>query len=699
MKWQKRVRLVVAVFGVAFAIVVYAAIGDRQAVVPAARPVRFDPRAIIESAGAAFQQLSEARQDYVIKSERQFTYEGGATKFIGITIEVRGRAGRDFVVSGREATAGENQRELEITGDVKMSASDGLVITADRATFTEEDASVRVPGPVSFAKGGMTGTGIGMIYDKENDVLTLSEQAHVTLTDAAGNILTDFTSGSATLARQDNYLSLAGNVHVMRGEQVIEADNGVATLTENEEHVTFIELRGNARVVGGAAFDSMSARDIDLDYTDDGQLLERVVLTGSGAIGLKGQNGAPGRQFLGDSLNLAFAPDASLTSATGRTNVRLDLPGAPGSPARSVKARALDATGEPGKGLTGARFTNDVEYREEAQRGAAARLVRAQGLRIVLAGDAVTSALFNGSTTFEEEGLQASAARIQYNPAKGSLQLSGSDAGGGPRVADDQITVEATTIDVALEGRRMTAAGAVRTTLRGQGADSKLPGMLEQGEPVDVRAGALDYQGASGKATYTGMAVLSQGATAIRAETIVLDQTSGDLTASGGARSTFALDADTSQGRASEIRYRDTTRVMTYDSPVPAGPIIPPAYVAAQLSGPQGNIGAARIEVKLAEQGSTVDRLEAYTNVSVRLLDTARTATGDRMTYYASDQRYEFTGLPTTPVKLVEPGCRETTGRSMTFFKATDSLIVDGANVTRTRSGRAAGPCTPAPAR
>jgi tripartite-type tricarboxylate transporter receptor subunit TctC len=65
----------------------------------------------LESAGAAFQQFREARQDYVIEAERQLTYEGGATKFIGVTITVRNRAGRDFVVSGREAQAGET-REL-----------------------------------------------------------------------------------------------------------------------------------------------------------------------------------------------------------------------------------------------------------------------------------------------------------------------------------------------------------------------------------------------------------------------------------------------------------------------------------------------------------------------------------------------------------------------------------------------------------
>src|SRR5688572_16985712 len=439
MRWQKRARLAVAAFGLAFGGVVYLAIGERQAAAPLLRPERLDPRAIVESAGAGLRQFRAVEQDYVIEAERQMLYEGGATKLIGVTIKVRERAGRDFTVSGREAQAGENQQDLEIAGEVKLEASDGFVVNADRATFNEADGTVRVPGPVSFHKGGMTGSGVGMTYDKNADTLILAEQARISVRDKEGNVQTEFSASSATLARQDNYLALEGSVHVLRGEQVIEADRGVARLTENEEFITFIELRGNARVAGGGTFDSMAARDIDLDYTEDGETLERVVLAGNGVIAMTGQNGAQGRQFLGDSLDLTFSPDTSLTRALGDGNVRVDLPVAANSPARSVRARTFNATGEPGKGLTSAQFTDDVEYREEIRAGAAPRIARSRGLQITLASDVVTAAVFTGNVRFEDQGLQASAANAQYDPTKGTLHLSGTDAGGGPRVADEQI--------------------------------------------------------------------------------------------------------------------------------------------------------------------------------------------------------------------------------------------------------------------
>ena len=719
MKWQRRARLGLGVFAIAFAIVVYATMGERRMAAPVERPARLDPRAILESAGAAFQQFQEARQDYVIEADRQLTYEGGATKFIGVTIKVRQRAGRDFVVSGREAQAGENKKELEITGDVKLSASDGFVATADRATFSEADTTVRVVGPVSFQKGRLTGFGVGMIYEQSTDVLSLAEQARVTLTDETGKAVTEFRSGSATLARLENYLALEENVHALRGEQVLEADRSRALLSENDEYITFIELRGNARVVGGNAFDSMTARNIDLDYTEDGGTLERVALTGSGVIRMGGDDGESGRQFSGDSLELVFAPDASLTRVVGRGTVIVDLPGAAGLPARNIKAQAFEATGEPGEDLTAARFNDQVEFREEAQGGRAPRLARANALRITLVQDAVTSAVFTGSVTFEEQGLQASGAQAQYNPAEGTLRLSGKDAGGGPRVADAQIEIDADAIDVTLQERRMAATGTVKTLLhpsaaspggaRGQAvpAQGRLPGLLQEGQAANVSANTLEYQGGAGAAIYSGNATLWQGETAIRADVIALDQTRADLVASGAARSNIVFDTGMSIARAAEIRYDDAARTITYASPPPApvSPVAPtlgipvaptpvisiappplaPPSVLSQLSGPQGDLRALRIEVVLAQTAARPERLEAYTDVSVHL-DT-RVATGDRLTYFAEDERYVMTGIATVPVRIVEE-CRETSGRTVTFFKSAERIIVDGNKEVRTQSKR-----------
>ncbi len=703
MRWQKRARVVVAIVGIASAIAIYAAMGERtkQTVVPP--PQRSDPNSIIESSGNVLQQVRGSRQDYLIEAERQLTYKDGASKSFGVKITIRNRGGRDYVVTGREMQAGEDQRELQLTGGVTLAANDGFIVKAGAETFNQDDGLMTAPGAVTFEKDRMTGSGVGMSYDKNTDTLTLTDQSRVNFRDEHGNTTMEFTSGKSTFARMEHTLALEGNVHALRDEQVIEAMQGVAHLTEDEQHITAIELRGNSRVVGGGAgVDSMSARDINLRYSADGQTLERVGLLGGGAVEMTGRGGSAGRQIIGDTLDIALAPDGSLTKATGNGNVRLDLPGSPESPARSIRARTLDADGAAGKGLTAATFTDNVEYREGSGPSSAARVATSRALTVALTDDAVSSAVFTGAVKFEEQGLQAAAGEARYDPMKGSLRLTGIEAGAVPRVTDDQVTIDGNAIDVGLQGRVMKGSGGVKTTLRARtatgrggtgGADAtKLPSLFKQDQPANVNADALDYQGASGKAIYTGGATLWQGETTMRADLISIDQTTGDLIASGNARSSIALDTGVSIARAAEIRYADVARTISYGSVENALGVV---AVQAQLGGPQGDLRADRIDVLLAEQGGHVDRLEAYTNVSLKL--DARTATGDRLTYFAEDERYLMSGAGAKPVKVIEM-CKETTGKTLTFFKSTDRIIVDGNEEIRTQTKNGVSPaCTATP--
>ena len=692
MKWQKWGRLLAAIVGIAAAVVVYATMGERVRPVAVSEPARLDPKAIIESSGNVVQQVRGARQDFLIEAERQLTYEGGSTKLLGVKITVRNRGGKDYVVTGREAQAGENQKELHLAGGVELKASDGFTVKTDTAAFNQDTGVMTAPGTVVFERDRLTGSGTGMSYDKNADVLTLVDQSHVSWRNEQGKTTLEFTSGKSTLDRMAHTLALDGNVHALRDEQVIDAAQGLARLTMDDQHITDIELRGNSRVVGGGSgVDSMAARDMNLHYAADGQTLEHAQLIGGGAVALTGQNGAPGRQFLGETLDILLAPDGSLTKATGRENVRLDLPASADAPARSIKARTLDADGEPGKGLTAARFADNVEYREESGKSSSMRTARARSLAVALTDDAINNAVFSGAVKFEEQGLQAASGEARYDPAAGSLRLTGIEGGVVPRVADDQVTIDANSIDVALQGRLMKASGGVKTMLRA--SKSKLPGLLKQDQPANVNADALDYQGADGEAIYTGNATMWQGETAVRAEKVAIDQSKGDFVGSGNARSTIVLDTGVSIAHAADIRYDDAAHTITYSSLRNAAGAV---TAQAQLSGPQGDLRADRIEVILAATGGHITRLEAYTNVGLKL-DT-RNAVGERLTYFADDDRYLMSGAGTKPVKVVE-SCNETTGRTLTFFKSTDRIIVDGNEEIRTQTRNGVSPaCTTTPA-
>ena len=98
----------------------------------------------------------------------------------------------------------------------------------------------------------------------------------------------------------------------------------------------------------------------------------------------------------------------------------------------------------------------------------------------------------------------------------------------------------------------------------------------------------------------------------------------------------------------------------------------------AHMNGPQGDMTAAKIELYLKQSGDELDRAEAYETVTLR--DQNRETKGARMTYFSADERYVVTGAPVT---ITDECARVTTGRTATFNKTTDTVIVDG-NQTRT---------------
>jgi lipopolysaccharide export system protein LptA len=211
--------------------------------------------------------------------------------------------------------------------------------------------------------------------------------------------------------------------------------------------------------------------------------------------------------------------------------------------------------------------------------------------------------------------------------------------------------------------------------------------MLKDDRPVNVTGASLDYDGGNSLATYTGGARLWQDDTTIQGDTITLDEKSGDLKATGGSglvRSAFTLDqVDQKTGQptrvpsvasAKDLHYEDALRRATYTT-------------EAHVNGPQGDCHAVKIELYFAEAANTLERAEAYQ--SVRLLSEARTATGQRMTYFAKEEKYVMTGAPVT---TVDEECRETTGKTLTFWRSTDRILVDGNETIRTLTKNTTGP-------
>ena len=500
-----------------------------------------------------------------------------------------------------------------------------------------------------------------------------------------------------------------------RATQTMGADAILARLSEDEQRVSLVELRGHSTVKGDGSLENMAARDMDLLYAEDGETLQRAVLTADAEVVVAPGPKGGGRRFSGGVLDLALDAAGDVERATGRDGVVVDLSNGEAEGQR-VSARAFEAVNGPTGTLSNLQFSDDVEYRERGKANATRR-AKGRSLQLRLADDAVRSAVFGGGASFEDGDLTAGAAEIQYDVEGDRLVLDAGAPEARSRLANDRLSLTARHIEVGLENTALAANGAVRSLLqpqaagRGRGAAKpRRSALLADEQAVNVNADRVTSAAGGDRFVYTGEAMLWQGETAIRAETIDLDREGGNLTAAGGARMSLPMKEGLASGRAVRIRYDNGARTLSFSDPaapatparpqprpapaataVPAAPAAAPAPPQSYLSGPEGEVRADRIDVVLVEGSSATERLDASGGVSLRL--GAKRGTSQRLTYVASEQRYELGGTAALPVSVVE-GCRATTGKTLIFFRTTDRILVDGNEEIRTQT-KSDGPCLP----
>jgi len=692
MTWQKRARLVIAVGGTAFAVLV--ALRFRQATPPAdVRVATSDPKAVAESAQGIHFRQNRSHEDVSISYQRLTTYTDGSSKLEGVTVKTERANGRQFVITGRDASVSKNESDLSLSGDVHITVSDGMHIRTERATYSDSDGTVHAPGPVDIARGRLTGSSTGLVYNKTTDQLTLVDniQLHLAPDDGGAGGLEIAAPANVIFDRVAKAIHFDKGLKAVRGGQHIQADAALAHLSEDEERLEAIELRGNARVTGAeggvGGLRALSGQSVDLKYAADGQAIQHALIVGTGHIELAGDQGQSGRQIGANTIELSLASDGATPRAiSAHDGVQLAFPAEADAPGRVINAQHLEGRGEEGRGLTSAHFEGGVRYREQGP-GVDRRAV-SQVLDTALGPglSSIDEARFARDVHFEDSTMAAAAATARYVLGNGTLELAG---GGGPtdsvpRVDTTQIGIDATKISVVIDGPMVAASGTVKSVLKRQNDDAngksggpnaaRMPSMLKKDQDVLVTAAALDYDGTHSKATYTGGVSLSQGDTSIKAPTLVIDSSDGDLAGSGTDDSPVAtsmvreeandegkVERIRSSGKAKDLKYEDAVRRLTYTG-------------SAHLVGAAGDLTATKIELYLTPEGDEVDRVQAYEKITLRETS-GRKTTGNQLTYTARDEQYVIVG---TPVDVVEACGRETTGKTLTLFRATDRIVMDG---------------------
>lgn len=706
--WQRPLRVGLGLFAVAFGVAVIFGVRDRSDPEATHTLAGADPDAILQSRGARI-TLGDGS---TIDADRQFAYADGRSRLVAVALAVPGDDTRTGLrIRGDEATGTEgDDAEWTLSGDVAIETDDGLTGVTGEASYADADGVVRMPGPARFEQGWMTLAGDASRYDRRRGLLHLDREAVVQLRNGEGDSASEtrITSAAAFIARADGYMRFDGDVSIDTGDRRMAADRALVEFDPDASRLDGVELTGDPRIEGRDATPGrlrrLAAPGIAVTYEDGG--IRQVVVSDGGQVDIHGPAGGPGATISGRRLDIHFGESSgSFDYVRAGGDVRLELPAAAGTH-RRIRADALDLDGLSAPGdlsapggedaTTQARFDGAVEYREQGNDGSSVRIVRAHRLDATLRENLTRlgEARFAGDVNLEADAVRGLAEAATYAPDEETVVLVTAAADGRPpRVNDRWGSIQAVTITLQLSGPDIEAVEQVRGVLQLDGNPRETgelirPGLFDEGPPLYATAEQFIYDAAEARSLYTGGARLWQGDTEIRASSIALHESTGNLEGEGEVRTRTAMrqiDHDTGEpmetsatSRGDAFQYDHDGRQVSYTG-------------AATLASGGADISAAAVTLRLGDDTRTLDRIDA--RGGVRLTLDGRRAAGATLAYEDGDGRYDMTGTPVRIVEEMGGGCRETSGRAVTFYVTDEAVTVDGRAESRTASST--GPCRP----
>ncbi|HYN08642.1 MAG TPA: LptA/OstA family protein [Vicinamibacterales bacterium] len=664
MTWQRRARIVVAIVGLGCAAAVYFLARPRQAPVVAPVPTAPDREAEYQSgAGKYFHHDKDGKRVLELSYEKAFSYRDGRGLYEKVHAKfVEGhQIFADRVETKSPPADGEMPRNLDFRGNVRVVDKGGATVTTDQASYDDGTGIVTMPGEVTFTRGRLSGKGLGANYHRDQDFLQLLDQASLKVApDEKSTDTVEATAKTMSFTRAQKSLRMDQNVRVVRPSETLEGDAATFGLTDDEQAIRFLELRGNARVTPGSVPNPpprMNAHDITLGFQPDGRTLEHATLTGEASVGLAVEQGT--RSIAASWIDMFLASDGrTLKGLQAKDRVVVELPATKEAPARVIKSATLDAKGDD-KGLRLAQFDRDVTFEEKPAAGSqnkTPKTATARTLVLHLGGqlEAIEQAEFRQNVVFVDGDVKGDGDLGTYD-ARGKGKLTLKQAGASarlPRVTDGSFVVDAQTIDVALDTHDLAAKGAVRTVANPsekKAQDKKTPGLFEEGEPVSGVAAELVYTSETGRAVYTGgkeQAELWQKSGRISADWIAVDDSTRNLEAKGKVNQKFRAAARPSDGgaqkkptdqnvTANSLLYEDAARKATYVG-------------AVTMKNEEGVTEGEKITLFLAKEERSIERLEVEGpgDKVFAEISGGYEVRGDRLDYDAATDVYHVVGKP-----------------------------------------------------
>ncbi len=639
----------------------------------------------------------------------------------------------------------EGDVKIDLAGATPASgqpAEKTLQVTTRNLSFNRESGDATTTAPVQFNFPQGRGHSDGMIYSSQKEIVRLTHNVQLDLaaSDKSGGLPVTATGGSMEIRRNDRMVELDAPANVRQGGRTISADK-ISIELDAEFRARHAIATGHPQVTSTdpRGKSASTATQFDLFVNSDGWI-ERVVADGN----VEGSRDAAGGSdhFTAANVVVNMTPQHNLLremTATGNVRANSHM----GAESRAIETESLVATFGPGhqEGQqviqsvgTLAPGTIETKSADETTTLRAKRFVAQFAptgrLDTLLGhgGATVTRKIGNsppqiikaaelaakfspdgewqqldetGDVHFQQADRQASADRADIVRSTELILLDGS-----PVLTDSMSRTTATSVAINQKSGDIRATGGVLSTYFPNAQNSAMS--LGSG-PGHISAATLSGSTTSGHVSYVGHARLWQGDSVLEANQIEIWRDEKKLQATGNVVANFPQAAPPAQPPGSPSPAASSKAIST----TPSGPTLwqirapmltywgdtgkahlEPGVTADSQQGsmqsrtldvfltPAGSAKASAASGKPPQaptEGRQLDHALALGGVTVRQAD--RRGTAEQAEYTASDGKFVLSGGQPT---IIDASSDTTTGHSLTFFVANDTILIDSQDGSRT---------------
>jgi lipopolysaccharide export system protein LptA/lipopolysaccharide export system protein LptC len=669
------------------------------------------------------------RNDNIHTRECSYNQKTGSVQCKGeLTIDIQG--------TSPGASSSSNSSSNSSSGSSSGAPVEkSMQIKTSNLTFDGQSGEASTPAGVDFTLPQGHGHGVGVVYSTQTSIVRVEHavEFEATPSERTTGLPVSMKGSSLEIRRNDRTVVLAGPATVRQGDRELSADRISIDLDENF-HARHVLAEGRPLVhgsSGGATF-AVSAASFEGFLNPDGWV-ERIVADGGVTGTSKSATGSD--NFSGGRVDVALEAKRNVLReimATGGVTAGSEQNGisqrlrtkalrvkfasadqpdhqhiesaetlAPGT----IESKSGDASTELRAPKFNTRFTADghlarlvgsggVEVRNQTG-SSPAQVSTAQNLNATFARDGQWSTVDEaGDVHFTQADRQATAAHANIDRGSDQIVLSGS-----PVVSDAMSRTSAREITIGQKSGQIEARdGVVSTYLPSGEADSVNLGS----GPAHITAETLSGSTASGRVVYSGHARLWQGESVLDADEVTLWRDEKKMQAKGNVVAVFP------QTSGPTLKAVSQSSINGKPSAVATGPglwhVRAPSLTywneqnKAQLEGgvtaisEQGSIVSRLLDVYLGSTaagarsgqdskggGGQMSRAVAQGDVKVTQGDWHGTA--EQAEYTSADQKFVLSGGQPA---LIDSSGNITTGRSLTFFVASDTILIDSQAGSRT---------------